>query len=385
MVLIAEAQQLKAKLMLKGKYRPEKMVRAKMPDGSGMLATVPQRRQGRGVDEAEADEEYCTAIDKVSSVFGRQKRANSTATEHKMYIRMLDGWLVRKGFGSYVEAVLDGHGQLVAVYPRRTASGALKVVKPQMLIGYLLEMASGSKDTPKGGHAGDLLARAGQEAVSACGRRSDMKFKQGAYGAGAFADEPWSLQAYQKRVYAVRAACAARARACRGSRESATGADRVPRPDRWPVQVRDCYGIWLKGTSLDNPGWDDGVVAVLGALARLVGKKAQHIPEALQPKQTAALVGAVDVNNPALMTIGAYVATQVVDGDRAETNLMLDWSEVREAAYRTGACRRSMQGASAVPSPSPGQALAKLWPSSGQAATMSDEESRGVTRSHEGP
>ena len=40
MVLIAEAQQLKAKLMLKGKYRPEKMVRAKMPDGSGMLATV---------------------------------------------------------------------------------------------------------------------------------------------------------------------------------------------------------------------------------------------------------------------------------------------------------------------------------------------------------
>ena len=125
----------------------------------------------------------------------------------------------------------------------------------------------------------------------------------------------------------------------------------------------DCYGIWLKGTSLDNPGWDDGVVAVLGALARLVGKKAQHVPEALQPKQTAALVGAVDVNNPALMTIGAYVATQVVDGDRAETNLMLDWSEVREAAYRTGACRRSMQGASAVPSPSPGQALAKLWPS----------------------
>ena len=90
----------------------------------------------------------------------------------------------------------------------------------------------------------------------------------------------------------------------------------------------DCYGIWLKGTSLDNPGWDDGVVAVLGALARLVGKKAQHVPEALQPKQTAALVGAVDVNNPALMTIGAYVATQVVDGDRAETNLMLDWPEV---------------------------------------------------------
>ena len=29
MVLVAEAQQLKAKLMLKGKWRPEKMVRAR--------------------------------------------------------------------------------------------------------------------------------------------------------------------------------------------------------------------------------------------------------------------------------------------------------------------------------------------------------------------
>ena len=72
MVLIAEAQRLKAKLMLKGKYRPEAMVRPKMPDGHGMLAAVPQRRQGGEADAAAADDEYCTAIDKVSSVFGRE-------------------------------------------------------------------------------------------------------------------------------------------------------------------------------------------------------------------------------------------------------------------------------------------------------------------------
>ena len=35
MVLVAEAQQLKAKLMLNG--RPEKMVRKKMLDGAGMI------------------------------------------------------------------------------------------------------------------------------------------------------------------------------------------------------------------------------------------------------------------------------------------------------------------------------------------------------------
>jgi hypothetical protein len=106
------------------------------------------------------------------------------------------------------------------------------------------------------------------------------------------------------------------------------------------AQVRDCYAIWMKGTSHDNPGWDDAVVAVLGALARLVGKKPQHVPEALTSKQTAALMGAVDTNNPALMTIGAYVATQVVDGDRAETNLMLDWNEVR-APCREGRSRNA--------------------------------------------
>ena len=127
---------------------------------------------------------------------------------------MLRVWCsqVRKGFGSYVEAEVDRHGELVAVHPRRTATGEIKVVKPQMIIGYLLEMASGSVDTPKGGHAGDLLARAGQEAVTACGPRSKMKFKKGAYGSGTCADEPWSLQAYQKRVYAVRACRAAAAR-----------------------------------------------------------------------------------------------------------------------------------------------------------------------------
>jgi len=205
MVLIAEAQQLKAKLMLKGKFRPEKMVRKKMPDGSGMLAKLPERRKDDGLDAAAADKEYCDAIDKVAAVFGQQKRANSTADEHKRYIRTIDGWLVRKGFGSFVEAEVDKHGQLVAVHARRTASGEIKVMKPQMIIGYLLEMAAGSKDTPKGGHAGDLLARAGQEAVTACGPRSKMKLKKGAYGTGAYADEPWSLQAYQKRVYAVRA------------------------------------------------------------------------------------------------------------------------------------------------------------------------------------
>ena len=106
-------------------------------------------------------------------------------------------------------------------------------------------------------------------------------------------------------------------------------------------QVRDFYAIELKGTPLDNPGWDDAVCGVLGALARLVGKKAQHVPQALQPKQIAAMAGAVDVKNPTLCTIGAYVVAECVTGDRAEVNVMLDWKEVRLMARSRTQCERA--------------------------------------------
>ena len=76
--------------------------------------------------------------------------------------------------------------------------------------------------------------------VPVCDRR-----KKGLYGSGPYAEESWSLQAYQKRVYAV----------------------------------RDVYGTELRGTGIDNPGWDEAVCGVLGALARLVGKKPQHVPQ----------------------------------------------------------------------------------------------------------
>ena len=45
MVLVAEAQQLKAKLMLQGKFRPEKMVRKKMP--APVSLPLPHRREQR--------------------------------------------------------------------------------------------------------------------------------------------------------------------------------------------------------------------------------------------------------------------------------------------------------------------------------------------------
>ena len=107
MAFVAANVQLKAKLLTKGKLRPHDMVRKKLPDGAGLLEDLPRRARS-GADEGDeaADAAYCAAIDKVSRVFGKQKRAQSTADEHKMYMRLLDGWFVREGFGSYVEAVI---------------------------------------------------------------------------------------------------------------------------------------------------------------------------------------------------------------------------------------------------------------------------------------
>ena len=175
MALVAANVQLKARLLTKGKLRPHDMVRNKLPDGAGLLEELPRRARS-GADEGDeaADAAYCAAIDKVSRVFGKQRRAQSTADEHKMYMRLLDGWFVREGFGSYVEAVIVD-GRCIEVRARRRDDGTMKVLKPQMLIGHLLEMSVGSESTPKGGHAADLAARAATEVANACGPREKMR------------------------------------------------------------------------------------------------------------------------------------------------------------------------------------------------------------------
>jgi hypothetical protein len=52
-------------------------------------------------------------------------------------------------------------------------------------------------------------------------------------------------------------------------------------------------------------------------------------PQALKPKQVAAMVGAADAENPVLLTVAAYAAKNGVHGNRWETENLLDWSEVQ--------------------------------------------------------
>ena len=126
------AAQLKAKLQTKARWRPHAAMRKKLPNGSELLSDLPTRADAPEGDE-KAEKEYCAAMQRVSRVFGKQRRSNSTADEHKQYMRIFDGWLVRKGFGSFVEAEIE-HGRCVALHPRRKADGTVKVMKGDLLI-----------------------------------------------------------------------------------------------------------------------------------------------------------------------------------------------------------------------------------------------------------
>ena len=174
-LVLAKASADKTRLSSKGRYRPHWIMRKKMPDGTGELSELPVRaRLAERVGEEAADDEYCKAIATATKIFGKKMRGQSTADEHVMYIRLIDGWLTRMGFGSYVEAEL-ADGRCVAVRARRRADGTIKVMRAEMLMGHLLEMAVGGESVPKGGHAADLMARAATEVATACGKRSKMR------------------------------------------------------------------------------------------------------------------------------------------------------------------------------------------------------------------
>jgi len=117
----------------------------------------------------------------------------------------------------------------------------------------------------------------------------------GVYGAGAYKDECWSLQAYQKRVYAI----------------------------------RESYKVFLRGTGIENPGLDDRVCNLLSSIARLVGKQAVHVPDALIPKQVAALVQAADPKNRKLVLSAAMIAKGVCDTNRSKQESLLDHKDFR--------------------------------------------------------
>ena len=60
------------------------------------------------------------------------------------------------------------------------------------------------KNMPKGGHKDDLAKLAKTDERNICGPRKKWKRKKAAQGYGAYGSEPWSIQSFEKRVYALR-------------------------------------------------------------------------------------------------------------------------------------------------------------------------------------
>ena len=90
-------------------------------------------------------------------------------------------------------------GQKGFLVPAVDSNGKSKVILPEMLVGLMLEMVTGSERTPKGGLK-DLLAA--HEAPD--GKVVTVREKTGEFGRGCYADEPWALVSYRKRVTSVR-------------------------------------------------------------------------------------------------------------------------------------------------------------------------------------
>jgi hypothetical protein len=249
--LVAPLARRRPQLKEKGKTRPYKQIARRLPVGSGVLGAVPKGKQFLGAatsgkQKQTAIDEYCKAMRGTTETFKDGHRANSTAKEHDMYARLINCWAERSGFGTYVVEREDAAAEPPTV---RAAvdeeTGVPKVLKPEMIVGMLLEMATGDKNMPKGGHPDDLARLASTDEKNLAGPRAAWKRKKGEYGYGPHSDEPWSLQAIEKRIYAL----------------------------------RDFYARELKGTHLDDPASDPLVTGTLAALVLLIGRKPMHVPQ----------------------------------------------------------------------------------------------------------
>ena len=251
-MLVAQ-RALRSQLTKKGAVRPTNAMKKIAPSGANDVQVTPARKEF--ASGARGEDEWCDAVDEATATLAKANRAQSTSHEHDQYMWAFDQYLQRKGHGSFVSladmnasrrtAKSSSTGRLVPTVNEKT--GENLIVRPQMLLVWLLDMAAGSEDTPKSGHPDDTPFPFGkpEDRVVARKPRKQQKRKKGEFGYGPYGHEPWSLQAIEKRVYAV----------------------------------RDFYACVLRGTTHDNPGWDDRVCGALSTLRALIGYKPKHVPE----------------------------------------------------------------------------------------------------------
>ena len=115
-----------------------------------------------------------------------------------MYMRLINCWAERSGFGTFVVPREGANGISPTVRAARDEhTGLIRVLRPEMVVGMLLEMATG-------GHPDDIAMLALTDQKQLLGPRKAWKRKKGEFGFGPHSDDPWGLQSMEKRIYAVR-------------------------------------------------------------------------------------------------------------------------------------------------------------------------------------
>ena len=122
-MLDARTAHLKSQLTVKGAIRPKSKMQKMMPTGATELKEMPRRR-----DFAEGEAgmaAWCNEVDERSEKFRKAQRALLTSEEHDRYMWTFNNYLIREGFGSFVERTDELEGGVLRVARRTSSTGLL--------------------------------------------------------------------------------------------------------------------------------------------------------------------------------------------------------------------------------------------------------------------
>ena len=157
--MITSVAQFKSHMTAKSATRSSAKMAKKMPSASTDVSVMPRRSEfPHGGD---GDKEWGDKVDKSSDNYGKAIRAQTTSDEHDQYFWSFNEYGKRQGFPSYTERTKlnevlrasSGSGRLKPTY--ETESGMMRVAPWQLVLAFLLDLGSGSSETPKGGHPAD--------------------------------------------------------------------------------------------------------------------------------------------------------------------------------------------------------------------------------------
>ena len=152
--MIAGVAEFQSQLTARSATRSSAKMAKKMPTSSSDGAILPRRHDyGAGPD---GEDEWCRDVEKASDNYGKTSRVKTTSDEHDQYFWSFSQYAKRQGFPEYAvrvgfgenPKVSSGTGMLKPTYD----DDKIRVAPWQLVLSWMLDLGSGSLETPKGGH-----------------------------------------------------------------------------------------------------------------------------------------------------------------------------------------------------------------------------------------